>query len=393
MTIAEFVKSLAERRVELSVTEGQIRYNGPSEALDEEVLTEIRERKSDLIDYLRRAPETLPEEMRTGAEPLSIGQEALWFLYELDRRSTAYNTLFAARMRRDLDMSALQAAIDKLTERHDGLRSRFASTGGNPFRTVTLPAPVDLHITDVTGWSPAEVEAAIAEFADVPFDLEGAPPVRWHLFTGVSNGTLPTPVLAFVAHHITVDFRSLEILMAELSSLYNAECGKEAATLPPLAWTSRDYAEKSRAALAATSGKRDEAYWLDKLEGELPALDLPTDAPRPPRQDYAGTTQVQEFDFELSEKVREAARQMQVTPYVLLLGIFGLLLRRYSGQREILIGSPMLGRTQPELKDLVGYFVNPVTLRLDVTDDQTGPDYLAGLRETVLGALEHQSYP
>ena len=393
MTIAEFVKNLAARRVELSIADGQISYHGPSEALNDEVLAEIRDRKSDLIDYLGRAPTSLPEKSPDGAEPLSIGQEALWFLYELDRRSVAYNTLFAARMTRDLDMGALQTAINRLTERHDGLRSRFASAGGQPFRTVTMPAPVTVQITDVSGWSPAEVDAAITAFADVPFDLEAAPPVRWHLFTGVSNGTLPTPVLAFVAHHITVDFRSLEILMAELSSLYNEACGIEPATLPPLVWTSRDYAETSRAAIATPSGKRDEAYWLNKLEGELPTLDLPTDTPRPPRQNYAGATRVQEFDFELSEKIRKAAGLLEVTPYTLLVGIFGLLLRRYSGQREILIGSPMLGRSQPESKDLVSYCVNPVTLRLDVSDDRAGADYLAGVRETVLGALEHQSYP
>uniref|UniRef100_UPI001865FBD0 non-ribosomal peptide synthetase n=1 Tax=Nisaea nitritireducens TaxID=568392 RepID=UPI001865FBD0 len=393
MTIAEFVKSLAERRVELSVTEGQIRYHGPSEALDEEVLTEIRDRKSDLIDYLGRAPDAFPEELPPGTEPLSVGQEALWFLYELDRQSIAYNTLFAARMRRDLDIGALQAAIDKLTERHDGLRSRFDTANGTPFRTVTPPAPVDVQTTDVTGWSPAEVKEAIAEFADTPFDLEAAPPVRWHLFTGVMNGTLPTPVLAFVAHHITVDFRSLEILMAELSSLYRAACGDQPAALPPLPWTHSDYVDWSQKSLAAPAGKRAEAYWLDTLEGELPALDLPTDAPRPPRQNHAGATRVQILDPTLSQKIKDAAQRLEVTPYVLLLGIFGLLMRRYSGQREILIGSPMLGRTQPELKDLVGYFVNPVTLRLNVTDDLSAPDYLSALRDTVLGALEHQSYP
>ncbi|WP_028467018.1 non-ribosomal peptide synthetase, partial [Nisaea denitrificans] len=389
MTIAEFVKSLAERRVELSLTDGQIRYHGPSEALVEEVLTEIRDRKSDLIDYLGRVPENLPP----GTEPLSVGQEALWFLYELDRQSTAYNTLFAARMRRDLDIGALQAAIDKLTERHDGLRSRFATADGKPFRAVTPPAPVDLQTTDVTSWSPAEVEEAIAEFADIPFDLEAAPPVRWHLFTGVTNGTLPTPVLAFVAHHITVDFRSLEILMAELSSFYRAACGDQPAALPPLPWTHSDYVDWSQKSLAAPAGKRAEAYWLDQLEGELPALDLPTDAPRPPRQNHAGATRVQNLDTTLSQKIKDAAQRLEVTPYVLLLGIFGLLMRRYSGQREILVGSPMLGRAQPELKDLVGYFVNPVTLRLDVPDDMSGPDYFSRLRDTVLGALEHQSYP
>ena len=263
MTIAEFVRTLAERQVELSVTEGQIRYHGPSGAIDEDVLTQIRDRKSDLIAYLNRAPE-MPDHT---AEPLSLGQEALWFLYELDRTSIAYNTLFAARLGRDLDMRALQAALDKLTERHQGLRSRFGSHNGKPFSIPSAPAPLDLPVTDVSGWSTAEVESAIAEFADQPFDLEAAPPVRWHLFSGVSNGTLPTPVLAFVAHHIVVDFRSLEIIMSDLSSLYRAEREGRAAALPALPWTNRAYAEWSRETLATPAGKRSGSYWLDRLGG------------------------------------------------------------------------------------------------------------------------------
>ncbi|WP_339852591.1 amino acid adenylation domain-containing protein, partial [uncultured Nisaea sp.] len=389
MTIAEFVRTLAERQVELSVTEGQIRYHGPSGAIDEDVLTQIRDRKSDLIAYLNRAPE-MPDHT---AEPLSLGQEALWFLYELDRTSIAYNTLFAARLGRDLDMRALQAALDKLTERHQGLRSRFGSHNGKPFSIPSAPAPLDLPVTDVSGWSTAEVESAIAEFADQPFDLEAAPPVRWHLFSGVSNGTLPTPVLAFVAHHIVVDFRSLEIIMSDLSSLYRAEREGRAAALPALPWTNRAYAEWSRETLATPAGKRSGSYWLDRLGGELPVLDLPTDRQRPPRQDFTGATITRDLDPALSARLKETAQRLGVTPYVLLLGTFGLLLNRYSGQREILIGSPMLGRTRPELKDLVGYFVNPAILRLDFPKNREGTDFLAHVRETVLGALEHQDYP
>ena len=219
MTIAEFVHKLAARRIELFVSEGQLRYRGPQDEIDDSVLSEISSRKSALLDYLQDDlpdPELLPR----GARPLSHGQEALWFLYELDRSSTAYNTLYAPRLSGDLDATLFEAAVEDLTRRHPVLRTRFGSAGGQPYQEVLPGQSANLEITDVKGWSYDRVEQYIAELGDRPFDLENGPAARWHLLTGVVNGALPTPVLVFVAHHIIVDFRSLEILMRDLSRLY-----------------------------------------------------------------------------------------------------------------------------------------------------------------------------
>ncbi|WPZ32677.1 non-ribosomal peptide synthase/polyketide synthase [Thalassobaculum sp. OXR-137] len=392
MTIAEFVKSLADRNVELSLSEGQIRYRGPSAALGDEVLAQIRARKPALIDYLSRSGGRAAEQ-EAGADALSLGQEALWFIYELDRGNLAYNTLYADRLRRDLDIEALRRALRALTRRHDVLRTRFATRGGHPYRDVLSEPVVDLTVTDAMGLDPSGLEAAIAAVGDAPFDLEAAPPARWHLLTGAANGTLPTPVLVVAAHHSIVDFRSLEILLRDLSVLYLAEIGAAQADLPALPWSYGDHVAASRAWVRSDAGRDARAFWMRELDGDLPVLDLPTDRPRPAKQSYVGATLVRDLDADASAAVRAAAQRLGVTPYVLLLGAFGILLQRYSGQREILVGSPMLGRTRPETADLAGYFVNPVVLRLRPGEGIGTSDYLAALRDTVLAALEHQDYP
>ncbi|MEQ8500793.1 MAG: amino acid adenylation domain-containing protein, partial [Sneathiellaceae bacterium] len=393
MTIAEFIRRLGERQVTLSIEDGKLRYRGPREALGDAVLAEIRDRKPDLIAYLGRAPE--PPRRLSDGEPaaLSPGQEALWFLYELDRSNLAYNTLFAGRLRQDLDIDLMRAALQALTDRHDGLRSRFHTAAGTPLRQVVPVQSPALEVTDVSGWSPGDVEAAIAERGDRPFDLEAAPPVRWHLLRAQPGGDAPAPVLVLVAHHSVVDFRSMEILLRDLSALYRAAHDGVPAELPPLPWSYDDHVAWSRDWIRSAAGARARDYWLHALGGELPVLAVPTDMPRPPRQTFAGATLVEELDGDLTAAVRAAAGRLQVTPYVLLLGVFGLLLHRYSGQREVLVGSPVLGRSRPETNDLVGFFVNPVVLRLRFAEGLTGTDYLAGLRETVLAALEHQDYP
>ena len=180
MTIADFVKTLARQNVELSLSEGQIRYRGPSAALGDEVLAQIRERKPALVEYLSRSLDTD-----------AADRDALWFIYELDRDSLAYNTLYADRLRRDLDVDALRRALNALTARHDVLRTRFATRGGRPCRIVASTPDLDLTLTDASGYTPVELEQAIEAVGDRPFDLEAAPPVRWHLLTGAANGTLP----------------------------------------------------------------------------------------------------------------------------------------------------------------------------------------------------------
>src|SRR5215207_3333846 len=216
MNIPGFLTYLGQQQIHLFFEDGRLRYHA-AEAPSEEVLAQIRQHRAELIDHLLfEAAEP------AGAYALSPGQEALWFVYELDRGSLAYNIVCATRLRRDLDRGALQGALDSLSARHEMLRSRFGVIDGKPFQRIMPPAPVELGVTQGEGWSEGEIEQYIKELADHPFDLEGGVAARWHLVTSESGDPEPAPVLALVVHHLVVDFRSLEILFRDLARFYNA---------------------------------------------------------------------------------------------------------------------------------------------------------------------------
>jgi hypothetical protein len=357
MNIPEFLSALAQQGIQLFLEDGRLRYRTVSEALSEELLAQIRERRAELIAHLQDQSSALEPSEPTGAYALSPGQEALWFVYELDRSSLAYNIVCATRLRRDLDRVALQGALDALAARHEVLRSRFCVIDGKPYQRIMPAAPVELGVTQVDGWSDSKVEQYIKALADQPFDLEGGLAAGWHLLTNVGDDAQPPPVLALIVHHIVVDFRSLEILFRDLTHLYNARLRGEAPVLPSLAWTIRDYVPWAQAWPQSEAGRQARAYWLEQLSGELPILDLPTDFARPSHQQYAGATLISVLPPHLTAQLKAFARQHLVTPYVVLLSTLGILLSRYSRQHELLIGSPMLGRNRGELSDMVGHFV------------------------------------
>lgn len=395
MSTAEFVQRLAERRIELAVDGGRLRYYGPRDALDDATLAELRERKAALIDYLQQTGDREEQTAPPGAHPLSFGQEALWFVHQLDRDSLAYNTMVAARLVGDVDPAALQAALRQLLARHPILCSRLMAVDGRPWQRFEADAGAVLQTSSCVGLSRSQIDERIAALGDMPFDLEAGPVARWHLLTdaATAQGEGPAPILVIVAHHSVIDFRSLEIVLRDLSVLYRAVRDDRPASLPPLPWNYADYVRWSRAWVRSTAGTRARDYWLGALDGELPVLDLPTDAPRPARQSFTGGTLIRTLDPDLSRRLSSTARTLSVTPFVLMLGAFGTLLHRYTGQDEIMIGAPMLGRTRSELSDLVGYLVNPVVLRLHFSQNLEGRSLLNQLRRTVLEALDHQDYP
>jgi len=239
MSIAVFVQELAQRGVELFVDDGRLCYRAAAGALTDELLAEISAQRAALISHLQNNPGS------TGSYPLSHGQAALWFLYEIDRDSLAYNIALAARLVCDLDLLALRAALDALHARHPILCSRFAAQSGAPSQDFDGAKP-SFDVVDASGWSHDEVERSVAAFADKPFDLENGPVARWRVLTAAANAAGPTPLLVFAAHHAIIDFRSLEILFKDLGRFHHAQLAGRSAELPALPWTYRDYVRWSR---------------------------------------------------------------------------------------------------------------------------------------------------
>jgi amino acid adenylation domain-containing protein len=324
-----------------------------------------------------------------GEFPLSHGQRALWFLHKFVPQSAAYNVNLAARIESRIDVDALRQALQALTDRHAVLRAAFPDRAGVPVMRVPAQAPVHFALVDASGWTGEAIEADLTDHAHQPFDLETGPIFRVRLYARPPH----EHILLVSVHHIVYDAVSLAVLLDELGTLYGAAAAGRAATLPPLRYQFADYVRWQNALLENAAGERLWAYWKQELAGDLPDLNLPTDRPRPPFQTSRGGARVFNVDDDLTRGLRALAAANETTLFVVLLAAFQALLHRYTGQPDILVGTPMAGRTRPEFQSVVGYFINAAVLRADLSGDPPFTEFLAQARRKVLGALAHQDYP
>lgn len=321
--------------------------------------------------------------------PLSHGQQALWFLYKLAPQSWAYNTLFTARIRSEVDVAALRRSFQALVARHPSLRTTYKVRDRQPLQQIHNHLEVPFEQLDASTWNWDELKEQVASSAYRPFDLEQDLPLRVSLF----KRTAKDYILLLVIHHIASDFWSLLVLLDELGVLYPAEKAGTPASVPPLLVSYTDYGKKQANMLAGARGEQLWNYWQQQLAGEIPVLDLPTDRPRPPLQTYAGASHSFKLSAELTQRIKALAVAHKATLYMTLLAAFQVLLYRYTGQEDILVGSPTFGRSWSEFSEIVGYFVNPVILRSQLSGNPTFTEFLSQVRSTVLGALAHQDYP
>lgn len=331
-------------------------------------------------------------EAGTGEYPLSYGQRALWFLHQLEPTTAAYNIANAVRIRSEVDPGALQRAFERLVQRHAALRTTFAARHGEPFQIIHAQGSVEFQVSG-PGHSVADLDAQLTAAAQRPFDLERGPLLRVHLFTRSDR----EHVLLLVVHHIVADLWSLDILTQELGTVYAAERAGYPVELAPLTLHYPDYVAWQSRLLLDHSGTRLWEYWQRQLGPEgTPAplvLELPTDHPRPPVQTYIGATETFRLDETLTRQLKTLAQGNEATLYMVLLAAFQVLLYRYTGQEDLLVGSPTTGRSRRALAGLVGYLVNPIILRGNLAGNPSFRTFLGRVRETVLAALAHQDYP
>ncbi len=330
----------------------------------------------------------LMEEAQESASvhPMSYGQRSMWFIHKLAPASAAYNITYAGRISGDLDVPALERAAQALVDRHPVLRTTYAERDGQPVQLVHPHWPVRIARHHL-GPAEPEVDEWIRRETDRPFDLYTGPVLRLALL----ERTPEEHVLLLGLHHIAVDFWSIDIILDELRLLYAAEHG--AAPPPPPAESFVDYADQQARMLAGAEGDDLWAYWREQLAGELPVLQLTTDRPRPAVQTYPGTVHRFTVDDTVTAGIIQLGRTVGATPYMTLLAAYATLLHRYSGQSNLVIGSPFACRDRVVLEGLVGYLTNPVAVRADLHDDPTFMALLGRTKDTVQGALEHQDYP
>ncbi|MBG0832653.1 amino acid adenylation domain-containing protein [Planomonospora sp. ID67723] len=344
----------------------------------------------------RRRRRGIPAADRSGPLPLSFGQLRLWLLHQLDPDSPEYLVPMAMRLRGALDTAAVRRAWDATVARHEILRTRYVVVDGTPAQVVDEAAPLTVREADLTGLpEEGRLAAALEVFereAGTPFALDREWPVRVWL------GTLGPGdhVMITVYHHIAFDGWSLGVIDAEWPTLYLGYALGEAdpaGALPPLPVQYGDYAVWQRERLAGGPLlDRELAYWHARLAG-LPALDLPTDRPRPAVRDWAGAKVEFTVPPGLTERLRQVGRDHQATLFMVLLTAFQILLSRHTGQRDIAVGTPVAGRTLPELERMIGFTVNTLVIRGTWRGDPSFAVLLGQTRTAVLDALDHQELP
>ena len=328
---------------------------------------------------------------REGDLPLSYAQESLWYLEQLAPGRPTFNVTAAVRVSGPLDVAALQRGLDEVACRHEALRTTFLGREGRPIQVIASSLSVPIIIRDMTGErDPAlEAERVAAEEIRLPFDLERGPLIRVTLF-GLSEAD---HAVLLTMHHIITDGWSFGVAAAELATLYDAYRLGLPSPLPEPTLQYADYAVWQREWLSGPARERLLSYWRSQL-ADLRPLELPTDRPHPAVRSGRGASRSFSLPSGLSSSPLEAlGRREETTLFMTLLAAFQVLLHRTSGQTSFAVGSPIANRNRVEIEGMIGYFVNMLALRADLAGDPTFRELLGRVRETSLGAYQHQDLP
>ncbi|HYW71139.1 MAG TPA: amino acid adenylation domain-containing protein [Pyrinomonadaceae bacterium] len=328
---------------------------------------------------------------RAGALPLSFAQERMWFLYQLEAGSATYNISSATRLKGQLNTLALEQSFNDLVRRHEALRTSFANVDGRPVQLINEAAPIALDVSDLSAVPDPETEARrlVEEESLQPFDLETGPLMR----VRVLRLGAEEHVLLLTMHHIISDGWSIGILVREMTELYSARAKGESPELAGLPIQYADFSLWQRQWLTGEALDRQLSYWRKQLQSPLPVVELPLDKVRPAVQTYRGAQEQLELSLATSRGLKEIGRRFGVTPFMVLVAAFKVLLCRYTGQEDITIGTPIAGRNRAELEGLIGFLVNTLVLRTDVSGNPPFNELLDRVREVTLGAYQHQDLP
>ncbi|HST21175.1 MAG TPA: AMP-binding protein, partial [Blastocatellia bacterium] len=345
-----------------------------------------------LVKDCLESSEALPNisaDAHEGDFPLSAGQQSLWFMQQIAPHSTAYNIAVGVRLISEINVKGLHSAFQALISRHDMLRATFSASQGEPFQRVHNNSEVHFETEDASEWTEAQFKERLAEDANQVLDLEKGPLFKVKLFTRSPR----EHVLLLVVHHIVADLWSLAAMLQELGPLYSFETNGFEPALAPLNFRYADYARWESEMLAGPEGYRLRAYWQKQMSGAATILDLPSDRPRPKYQSFKGSSLAFKINSGLTDKIKQLGQNEGATLYMTLLAAFQVLIHRHTGQTAFVVGSPVSGRSRMETARMVGYFVNPLVMRADVSGTDSFNIILMRARQTVIEALDHESYP
>ena len=362
-------------------------FDAPTVAQFGLILDTARSAHADDVDLrMTRVP-------RDGNLPPSYAQQRLWFIDQLEPDSALYNLASMYRMRGALNVPALQRTVNEIVRRHESLRTTFRNVDGQPVQVVAPESRVSLEVTDVTGVGPeqreAEVKRLAHEAAVRPFDLATGPLFRPSLLRLDDQDH----VLIVVMHHIIGDGWSGNLIAGELAALYEAYAQDRPSPLPELAIQYVDFAVWQRQWMQGEVRDKQVEYWRGQLAGAPPVLELPTDRPRPAVQSHRGDVRTHVIPRELVDRLQSLSQAEGATLFMVLLAGFQLLMSRYSGQDDVVVGSTVAGRNYAEIEPLIGFFVNTLAMRTDLSGDPTCRELVARVKKVSLDGSAHQEIP
>src|SRR5215216_6509079 len=337
--------------------------------------------------------EKIPRRKESGPAPLSFAQRRLWFFDQFEPGNPAYNLVSTVLLQGKLDTVALEKCFSDVIRRHEALRTRFDVRDGEPLQIIAPPKPLHLNVMDITHLSEAErerlVQNLIHQQTQTSFDLKRGPLLRITLVRLRDE----EHILLLAMHHIVSDAWSMGVLISEVVELYEGYVAGREVALPALPLQYADFAVWQREWLQGDVLEEQFAYWRQQLSGSLPILELPTDRPRPVLQTYNGSGLSFPLSPTLSQSLHSFCKAEGVTLFMTLLATFKVFLYRYTGQEDLIVGSPIANRHRHELERLIGFFLNTLAMRTNLSGNPTFRELLKLVRETALGAYAHQDLP
>lgn len=389
MTVQEFVRHLRRIGVEIRAKDGKLLVAAPTGAVTPELQKELRERKAELLALLQ--PHDASQEER--CSPLTFAQQRLWLIGRFAPESAAYNIPQSWTIKGAIDVEAFKRALGRLAERHQALRTRIEIREGEPVQVVMRRVEIPLQFTDLEDVSHEERESQVRAWlvreGGEAFALDQAPLIRFHIFRLAADHF----VIAYNVHHIVADQWSLNTLKRDLAALYIESMTGASAGLSALTLQYCDVAEREGSAGAAQRHARQLEYWRERLKDMPTLLELPFSKTRPGEQTYEGATVTATLDGALTRRLRQLAVNNQTSLYLLMLTAFVTLLYRYTGQKDLCVGTPITGRKLRDEEDLIGLFVNMLPLRCVVEPAETFRQLLKRANVLVPADFEHGEIP
>lgn len=393
----ELFNELRSKGMSFRYEDGKLRYSGPKGIMNDEYLARLKECRDELIQLINEdkssAGDTISRVHRDGPLELSFAQQQLWFLYQLAGPSYVYNLPLGLKFYGKLDINALKHAAESLVQRHDALSTSFIECDFRPVMIVHEKVDVPFRIEDISNIPEnkrsSELDLRLRDEASALFDLSHAPLFRCMLVI-LGNDEY---VFLVTCHHITSDGWSMGIVINDLAHFYNSETQGTPISLPQLPVQYADFAAWQRKSFSADKINAEIEFWKNKLRGIPDLCTMPLDKPRPSIQSFAGDTVSFTIPSDLTSQLRQRAGKMKTTLNVLLTSAFGLVLSRYSGQNDIILGIALANRLKQELEPLVGMFVNTLPLRLDFSGRCPFSEYVSRTSKASMELLRHSQVP